>query len=127
MYATHIQWDTDGNDEIREQLPQTIPIPNGMTDEEAISDYLSDQTGFCHKGFQLAETPNVKPFTRKLAKTIVAKVEKAESLTTENDKVHAYCNCCGTEFTANESDIKCPNCGCEYSEENEYIERCGRY
>lgn len=83
MYATHIQWDTDGNDEIREQLPQIIAIPNGMADEEAISDYLSDQTGFCHKGFQLAETPDVKPFTRELAKTIVAKVEKAESLTTK--------------------------------------------
>lgn len=30
-----------------------IDIPDGMTDEEEISDYLSDTTGFCHKGFSL--------------------------------------------------------------------------
>ena len=76
MYATHIQWDTDGNDEIREQLPQTIAIPNGMTDEDTISDYLSDQTGFCHKGFQLAETPDVKPFTRESGKNGISNNRK---------------------------------------------------
>ena len=37
----------------------------------------------------------------------------------------AYCNCCGTEFYMYSDDIVCPQCGCEYSEENEYIEVYG--
>lgn len=40
-------------------------------------------------------------------------------------EIHAYCNCCGTEFRS-DGDIICPQCGCEYSEENEYIEIYGR-
>lgn len=32
-----------------------ITIPNDIEDEEAISDYISDVTGFCHKGFELEE------------------------------------------------------------------------
>ena len=30
---------------------------------------------------------------------------------------HAYCNCCGTDEY-----IVCPQCGSEYSEENDYVE-----
>lgn len=44
----------------------------------------------------------------------------------EEKKMKYYCNCCGTEFESPEEKgiIKCPNCGCEYDEENEaYIER----
>ncbi len=48
MKATHIKWDTDG--EII-QLPTEIELPDGMTDEDEISDYISDVTGFCHVGF----------------------------------------------------------------------------
>lgn len=34
-----------------------------------------------------------------------------------------YCNCCGTTFDiTDQNNIACPNCGCEYSDENEYIE-----
>ena len=35
---------------------------------------------------------------------------------------HAYCNCCGTEFVPNGEYIVCPQCGSEYSEENDYVE-----
>lgn len=31
-------------------LPDEIKIPAGMTDTEEISDYITDATGFCHKG-----------------------------------------------------------------------------
>ena len=53
MKAKNIKWDTDGDMEILEELPKEIEIPEGMTDEEEISDWLSDQTGFCHNGFVL--------------------------------------------------------------------------
>lgn len=52
--AINIMWDVD-YDADGELLPKEIEIPNGMVDEEDISDYLSDLTGFCHEGFVLVE------------------------------------------------------------------------
>ena len=51
MRATNIKWDTDGDMEVLADLPTEIELPDGMTDEDEISDWLSDQTGFCHDGF----------------------------------------------------------------------------
>ena len=48
--ATHIQWDVDELEDL-ELLPTEIDIPDDMTDMEEISDYITDQTGFCHNGF----------------------------------------------------------------------------
>lgn len=50
MKAINIRWDTDGENI---SLPKEIDIPEEMTDEDEISDYISDVTGFCHKGFEL--------------------------------------------------------------------------
>lgn len=61
LMATNIQWDTDGEDVT---LPKEINIPENMTDENEISDYLSDETGFCHKGFDLVE---LKPYIVSIA------------------------------------------------------------
>lgn len=52
MKAINIEWDTDGEEV---SLPTEIEIPEDMTDEEEISDYLSDVTGFCHFGFELTD------------------------------------------------------------------------
>lgn len=59
--ATDIQWDIDlEENETYEaaiencNLPNEIEIPDTI-DEEDISDYLSDKTGFCHAGFSLTE------------------------------------------------------------------------
>lgn len=52
MKAINIKWDTDGEDV---SLPTEIEIPEGMEDEDEISDFLSDETGFCHMGFDLDE------------------------------------------------------------------------
>lgn len=56
MKAVNIMWDVDGEDnpkKILENLPTEMEIPENMTDEDEISDWLSDETGFCHKGFEL--------------------------------------------------------------------------
>lgn len=53
MKAINIQWDTDEELELLKQLPNEMEIPEGMHNEDEISDYLSDQTGFCHYGFNL--------------------------------------------------------------------------
>lgn len=55
MKAINIKWDTDGDMEVLRQLPTEIEIPDGITDEEEISDHLSDETGFCHCGFDLVD------------------------------------------------------------------------
>lgn len=54
MKATNIIWDVDCEEEL-ESLPTEIEIPDTIDCEEDISDYLSDVTGFCHKGFELEE------------------------------------------------------------------------
>lgn len=52
--ATNIEWDVDEEDkDILDALPKEILIPSHIKDMDEISDYISDQTGFCHKGFSL--------------------------------------------------------------------------
>lgn len=50
MKAINIEWDTNGE---AVDLPTEIDIPEGMSDEDEISDYISDMVGFCHKGFSV--------------------------------------------------------------------------
>lgn len=50
--AINIEWDVDYPEDL-ENLPQEIEIPNGIEDDDEISDYISDYTGFCHKGFEI--------------------------------------------------------------------------
>lgn len=54
LKAVDIQWDVDEMEDLS-LLPSEINIPEGLSREEEISDYLSDVTGFCHKGFSLVE------------------------------------------------------------------------
>lgn len=55
MKAINIKGDTDGDMELFNELPIEIEIPEGMIDEGEISDYLSNETGFCHSGFELVD------------------------------------------------------------------------
>ena len=64
LKAVDIKWDVTDDDidesddkacEILESLPTEMNIPEGMTDLEEISDWLSDETGFCHYGFRLID------------------------------------------------------------------------
>lgn len=52
MKAINIKWDIDKKEEL-EQLPTEIEIPDIIIDEEKISDYITEQTGYCHKCFEL--------------------------------------------------------------------------
>lgn len=54
MRAINIQWDVDNPKDL-EELPTEIDIPDGIDDEDGISDYITDATGFCHKGFEVEE------------------------------------------------------------------------
>lgn len=61
MKAINIQWDVDDERDL-EGLPTEIVIPKELEDkydeigyDDEISDYISDVTGFCHKGYELME------------------------------------------------------------------------
>lgn len=34
-----------------------------------------------------------------------------------------YCNCCGADFYSAKRNVICPQCGCEYDEDSDYIEK----
>lgn len=54
--AINIEWDIEDEEDIElEDLPTEVEIPKGMTDEDEISDWLSDKYGFCHNGFELED------------------------------------------------------------------------
>lgn len=60
MKAVNIQWDIDYPEGL--ELPTEIQIPEDIIDEDdyegtldEISDYITDYTGFCHKGFEVKE------------------------------------------------------------------------
>ena len=54
MRAINIEWDVDCEED-REFLATEIDIPDSMEDDDEISDYLSDTTGYCHKGYILVK------------------------------------------------------------------------
>ena len=62
LNAINIKWDTDGDKEVFNELPTEIIVPDELEEMykkdkeyalEEISDWLSDETGFCHAGFEL--------------------------------------------------------------------------
>lgn len=55
LKAVNIEWDVDLA-EVLIRCPKRSRYPDGMTNTEEISDYLSNLTGFCHRGFGLKET-----------------------------------------------------------------------
>ena len=62
LKAINIKWDTDGDKDVFNELPTKMIIPNELEELykkdreyalEEISDWLSDETGFCHDGFEV--------------------------------------------------------------------------
>lgn len=56
LRAVGIEWDTDGEEV---NLPTEMDVPDYLYEEE-ISDWLTEETGFCHKGFQVERIPASK-------------------------------------------------------------------
>ena len=62
LKAINIKWDTDGDKEVFNELPTEMIVPDELEEMykkdreyafEEISDWLSDETGFCHSGFEI--------------------------------------------------------------------------
>ena len=82
MKAINIKWDVDNKKDLN-YLPKEMEIPNGMTDEDEISDWLSDETGFCHNGFELVEMESKKMKT--LNVTMICKAIYNSSIEVPDD------------------------------------------
>lgn len=64
LKAINIKWDTEGDMEVLNELPTEMIIPDELEEMykkereyalEEISDWLSDETGFCHDGFEVVK------------------------------------------------------------------------
>lgn len=62
LKAINIKWDTDGDKEVFDELPTEMVIPDELEELykkdkeyalEEISDWLSDEIGFCQEGFEI--------------------------------------------------------------------------
>lgn len=62
LKAINVKWDTDGDKKVFNELPTEMIIPNELEEMykkdkeyalEEISDWLSDEIGFCHDGFEV--------------------------------------------------------------------------
>lgn len=64
IQAVNIKWDVDNKEDLK-GLPTEIDIPPEIAEEsddeyeEAISDYISDVTGFCHRGFEIRKVDSM--------------------------------------------------------------------
>jgi transcription elongation factor Elf1 len=80
-------------------LPDAITVPDGMTDPEDISDWLSDEYGFCHEGFQLKDVPS-HPKPKKILCPSCGK-ELIELEPYEDNRFNAWCDNCNLSITLN--------------------------
>lgn len=57
LKVINIEWDTDNDHNLQNALPKEIDIPEDIPESintmDDISDYISDETGFCNFGFDL--------------------------------------------------------------------------
>ena len=53
LKVINIEWNTDNEHNLQNALPKEIDIPESINTMDDISDYISDETGFCNIGFEL--------------------------------------------------------------------------
>lgn len=103
LKAINIKWDTDGDMEVLNELPMEMIIPDKLEEMykkdkeyalDEISDWLSDETGFCHDGFEIE-----KELTKEDLKEWQVKIMKEkfwqyilDNFTIDNDGRKMICN-----------------------------------
>ena len=103
LKAINIKWDTDGDMEVLNELPMEMIIPDKLEEMykkdkeyalDEITDWLSDETGFCHDGFEIE-----KELTKEDLKEWQMKIMKEkfwqyilDNFTIDNDGRKIICN-----------------------------------
>lgn len=97
LKAINIKWDTDGDMEVFNELPTEMIIPNELEELykkdreyalEEISDWLSDETGFCHDGFEIEKVITKKSVENDLYDFFNDKMETGDA--PEIERVSRY-------------------------------------
>ena len=96
LKAINIKWDTDGDEEILQDLPTEMIIPDYLEDwyssdreyaMEEISDWLSDETGFCHNGFEIVKEVTKESVEEELFNFLTSKMETGDTPDIERVRV----------------------------------------
>ena len=84
LKAINIKWDTDEDKEGFNELPTEMIIPNELEELykkdkeyalEEISDWLSDETGFCHEGFEVIKKITKDSVENEIFDFLINKIE----------------------------------------------------
>lgn len=88
LKAINIKWDTDGDEEVLQSLPTEMIIPDYLAEyystdreyvTEEISDWLSDETGFCHSGFEIVKEITKESVEEELFNFLTSKMETGDT------------------------------------------------
>lgn len=105
LKAVDILWETDGDKEAFKSLPISIGIPDGMTDPDEISDYISDRTGFLHNGFKITSdnkylvTVTETYKHQYLVEGAYSEEDAADIVATESDGCDTCDDYCGSSYS----------------------------
>ena len=69
MRAVNIQWDTDGDKDVLVSLPSEAHVPDDLAidSDEDVGNWLSDEYGFCHSGFDMLPEKHVVRINQHIA------------------------------------------------------------
>ena len=96
LKAINIKWDTDGDEEVLQDLPTEMIVPDYLEDwynsdreyaMEEISDWLSDEVGFCHDGFEIVKEITKESVEEELFNFLTSKMETGDALDIERVRV----------------------------------------
>ena len=110
LKAINIKWDTDGDEEVLQSLPTEMIIPDYLEDwygsdvESAvckindekvnaefalneISDWLSEETGFCHDGFEIVKEVTKESVEEELFDFLTSKMKTGDAPDIERVRV----------------------------------------
>lgn len=88
LKAINIKWDTDGDEEVLNELPMEMIIPKELAEyysadkeytTEEISDWLSEETGFCHDGFEIVKEVTKESVEEELFNFLTSKMETGDA------------------------------------------------
>ena len=88
LKAINIKWDTDGDEEVLQGLPTEMIVPEDLEERynsdreyamEEISDWLSEETGFCHSGFEIVKENTAESVEEELFNFLTSKMETGDA------------------------------------------------
>ena len=96
LKAINIKWDTDGDEKVLQDLPTEMIIPDYLAEyysadreyaTEEISDWLSEEIGFCHSGFEIVKEITKESVEEELFNFLTSKMEIGDALDIERVRV----------------------------------------